>query len=85
MKHLITIHSIDVMKQKTQQKPAAEISKWCTYKTKKTYWKYTTNHFKAYFSKKKQEKKNRVEIERLEIIEILHHQASAKNLDKTFC
>ena len=24
------IHSIDVMKQKTQQKPAVEISKWCT-------------------------------------------------------
>ena len=30
LKHLRTIHSIDVMKQKTQQKPAAKISKWCT-------------------------------------------------------
>ena len=29
-KHLRTIHSIDVMKQKAQQKPAFEISKWCT-------------------------------------------------------
>ena len=40
LKHLRTNHSIDVMKQKAKQKakqkPAVEISKWCT-KPKKTY------------------------------------------------
>ena len=40
LKHLRTNHSIDVMKQKAKQKakqkPAVEISKWCT-ELKKTY------------------------------------------------
>ena len=42
--------------------------------------------FKAYFfQKKEQEDKDRIEKERLERIELLHQQASAKNLNKTFC
>ena len=40
LKHFRTNHSIDVMKQKAKQKakqkPAVEISKWCT-ELKKTY------------------------------------------------
>ena len=36
LKYLRTIHQIDVMKQKTQQKPAAEISIWCTKPNKPT-------------------------------------------------
>ena len=37
------------------------------------------------FQKEEQEEKDRIEKERLERIELLHQQASAKNLDKTFC
>jgi hypothetical protein len=40
--------------------------------------------FKAYFSKIRTRRKDRIEKERLERIELLHQQASAKNLDKTF-
>ena len=41
--------------------------------------------FKAIFQKEEQEEKDRVEKERLERIELLHQQGSAKKLDKTFC
>jgi hypothetical protein len=40
---------------------------------------------KHVFQKEEQEEKDRIEKERLERIELLHHQASAKNLNKTFC
>ena len=40
---------------------------------------------KHIFQKEEQEEKDRIEKERLERIELLHQQASAKNLDKTFC
>ena len=39
---------------------------------------------KHVFQKEEQEEKERIEKERLERIELLHQEASAKNLDKTF-
>ena len=41
--------------------------------------------FKHIFQKEEQEEKDRIEKERLEKIELLYQEASAKNLDKTFC
>ena len=40
---------------------------------------------KHVFQKEEQEEKDRIEKERFERIELLHQQASTKNLNKTFC